>query len=148
MPTIPPDAIINGTYNSTDAQLNFDSMLWCLRGAASGWITGRLTTFADGGQHHYGFSSYSATMVKVVDDWISRGAGAAFDQVSVQEDDLTPVNNCQLFLSAASDDNGVWTGSVTIVYPNEARSLSVFGQFAGSIQVFRQVSCTASPANQ
>ncbi len=147
MPTIPPDAIINGVHNGAGAQLTLESMLWCLRGEASGWITGQLT-MADGlRQRHFSFVSHSATMVHTMDDWISRGIAAAFSEVSVMEETYTPIPNCRLFLTGVSNDNGVWTGSVTIVYPEKEQPIFVAGLFAGNLQVFSQVHCTAGVAS-
>ncbi|RJQ39175.1 MAG: hypothetical protein C4550_05665 [Nitrospiraceae bacterium] len=108
--------------------------------APTGTISGTVEFPSEQFTRKFTFSSNSPFVVATIKSNSTQSVGAAFDNVTVQEDEFTPLTGCKAYLDATRLDSSRWIGSFTIVCPSGPQ-LFIYGIFGGSVVVNRQVFC-------
>ncbi|WP_418792492.1 hypothetical protein [Phosphitispora sp. TUW77] len=126
-------AIGNGNSAAVEAVVS------CVDGVPSGYIDGSAEVFSGGPVNRkFKFYSNNALIVATLKDLQS--LGAIFDNVSVQEDEFTPITGCRATIDATRLNSGQWVGSFNITCP-DGLQLFFYGTFSGQIVVNREVFC-------
>lgn len=126
-------SISSGNSATVEAVIN------CVNGVPTGSLSGTAEIFSGGPvSRRFTFSSNSTLIAATLKD--IQSLGALFDNVTVQEDEFTPLTGCRASLDATRLSADQWIGSLNITCSNGLQ-LFFYGTFQGEILVNREVFC-------
>lgn len=136
-----PDGVVSGTINANGTKASVSASVSCSGIVPTGSISGTLNFFSGGPTNrNIKFASNTPVVVATLKTATLQSVGTEFRNVTIQENEFTPITGCTAFLDATRLSTNLWIGSLTIVCPNGTK-LFVFGTFTGSVRVNRQVFC-------
>ncbi|MHB9095940.1 MAG: hypothetical protein ACYC21_14835 [Eubacteriales bacterium] len=136
-----PDGVVSGSISgANNTKATVMANVSCSDSVPTGSISGTVQFPSEQFTRKFTFSSSSPFVVATILSGSLQSVGAAFDNVTVQEDAFTPITGCKAYLNATRLSSTSWIGSFVIVCPN-GEQLFIFGVFRGSVKVNRQVSC-------
>lgn len=135
---IQDDGVVQGTIGNGNSA-SVEAQVTCVNGVPTGRIEGTAEVFSGGpSTRRFTFSSDDALIVATLKDLQS--LGALFDNVTVQEDEFTPITGCRATIDATKLNSDQWIGSFNVTCP-DGLQLFFYGIFDGEILVNRQVFC-------
>ncbi len=135
---IQADGVVQGTIGNGNSA-SVEAQVTCVNGVPTGNISGTAEVFSGGPENRrFTFSSDSALIVATLIGLQS--LGAVFDNVTVQEDEFTPITGCRATIDATRLNSTQWIGSFNVTCPNGLQ-LFFYGTFTGDILVNREVFC-------
>jgi len=140
MSAILQDGVVTGTISGGGTTASVEAMVSCVNSTPTGSISGNISFFGGGpNPRNIKFIGDNAAIVATLDASLN-SVGAVFFNVSVQENEFTPMTDCTAFLNATRLTSNSWIGSVVISCPSGLQ-LFVYGTFTGITRVNRQVFC-------
>jgi len=140
MSAILRDGVVTGTISGGGTTASVEAMVSCVNSTPTGSISGNISFFGGGpNPRNIRFIGDSAAIVATLDASLN-SVGAVFFNVSVQENEFTPMTDCTAFLNATRLTSNSWIGSLVISCPSGLQ-LFVYGIFTGVSRVNRQVFC-------
>jgi len=135
---IQADGVVQGTISNGNSA-TVEATVNCVNGVPTGSFSGTAEVFSGGPvNRRFSFSSNTALIVSTLKDLQS--LGALFDNVTVQEDEFTPITGCRASIDAIRLNADQWFGSFNITCSNDLQ-LFFYGTFDGQILVNREVFC-------
>ena len=136
-----PNGKVRGTLVSGTTVARVRASVSCVNSTPNGTISGTISFFSGGQQRPFSFSSESPVVVSTIKSSNVSSVGAAFENVTVQENTFTPMTDCKAYLNATKVSHDTWAGSILVICP-DGLNLFITGEFDGSVTVKKQVFCT------
>jgi len=141
MSAILHDGLVQGTISGGGTTANVEAMVSCVNSEPTGSISGNISFFGGGpNPRNIRFIGDNPAIVATLKTNSLESVGATFFNVSVQENEFTPMTDCSAFLNATRLTSNSWIGSLVISCPSGLQ-LFVYGTFTGVTDVNRQVFC-------
>lgn len=134
------DGLVNGSISNGSTKATVVANVSCVDSVPTGSIEGTFKFFGGSSIRKFSYASNSPLIVATIIQDDVRSVGAIFTDVSVQENEFTPITGCTAFLNATRLTSTSWIGALTICCPDGKRFF-FYGIFAGNATVNRQVFC-------
>ena len=139
--SILPDGFVRGTISGNGTTASVESSVSCTNGTPTGSISGSIEFFGGGPTtRNFTFNSQSPSVVATLRTNGLQSVGASFFNVTVQEDEFTPITGCTAYLNATRLTSNTWIGALVICCPSGPQ-LFVYGTFTGTTVVNNPVFC-------
>ncbi|MBU7007002.1 hypothetical protein [Phosphitispora fastidiosa] len=140
MSAILHDGLVQGSISGGGTTANVEAMVSCVNSVPTGSISGNISFFGGGpNPRNIRFIGDNPAIVATLNASLN-SVGATFFNVSVQENEFTPMTDCTAFLNATRLTSNSWIGSLVICCPSGLQ-LFIYGTFTGIARVNRQVFC-------
>jgi hypothetical protein len=134
------DGSVSGSISSDGTRGTIKSKVSCVKGRPEGSFSGTVEFWQGGYLRKFKFSSTTPYLVATLRSNKVQSVRAAFSNVSVQEDEQTPVTNAKGYYLATKVSPNTWLGSFNVNYP-DGRRLLIEGIFTGQVAAVKQVYC-------
>ncbi|HWI54407.1 MAG TPA: hypothetical protein VNT57_01835 [Desulfobacteria bacterium] len=134
------DGLVNGSISSNSTKATVSADVSCINSVPTGSIEGTFQFFGGSSIRHFKFASDSPLIVATIRQNDVTSVGAVFDDVSVQENEFTPITGGTAFLNATRLTSTTWIGAITIC-SSDGKRFFFYGTFTGNTTVNRQVFC-------
>lgn len=134
------DGFVTGRISGGGTTASVTATVNCINSAPSGSISGTVSFPSEQFTRRFTFNSSSPFVVATILSSSIESVGAAFDNVTLQEDTFTPITGATAYLNATRINSSVWVGSFEVIAPS-GEQLFIYGAFSGTVDVDRQVFC-------